>query len=77
MFDKIEFASEALRASLGGGPRMLIPALHGCLACGTVRVIAAPGAPACDECGAELTVLDTDADLAAETPDATLSREAA
>ena len=78
MFDEIEFASEALRASLGPGHRTLVPALYGCLACGMVRMIAAPGAAACRECGAELAVLDVDQVLASETPDAaTLSCEAA
>ncbi|HEX2137924.1 MAG TPA: hypothetical protein VHG30_18875, partial [Microvirga sp.] len=78
MFDRVTLAGEAMRASLGQGPGMLIPALHGCVACGVVRMIAAPGAGACLECGAELTVLDADEVVASETPaTATASREAA
>ena len=57
MFDQAVRAAEAHRASMKEGHTTLVPALKGCLGCGTIAMIASPELGTCADCGAELTVL--------------------
>ncbi|HEX2134491.1 MAG TPA: hypothetical protein VHG30_01090 [Microvirga sp.] len=57
MFDQAVRAGEAQRE---GGASALIPALMGCLECGTVEMIAAPVLGTCAACGAAFSVLRVD-----------------
>lgn len=57
MFDQAVKASEAVRESAGLSSGALIPALCGCVTCGTVQMIAAPAPGVCDDCGAALTAV--------------------
>jgi uncharacterized protein (DUF983 family) len=58
MFDQAVQFSEAFRQGAGQMQRLLIPALKGCPHCGTAQMISAPVLGMCDDCGAELKVLD-------------------
>jgi len=60
MFDQAVQAGEAQRDATARGPSSLIPALMGCVDCGTVEMIAAPALGFCPDCGAGLTVLRAD-----------------
>ena len=60
MLDQVVWASEALLEAAQHGRVVLIPALSGCTACNTVRVIAAPMLRTCEDCEAELAVLSTE-----------------
>jgi hypothetical protein len=60
MFDQAVQAGEAQRESVASGRRSLIPALMGCLDCGTVGMIASPALGICADCGAELSVIRPD-----------------
>jgi hypothetical protein len=60
MFDQAVEASEAVRESTGLTSGALIPALCGCLSCGTVQMIAAPVLGVCSECGADLKPISVD-----------------
>ena len=59
MFDHIVQTSEALRTAAERVAETLIPALCGCEACGTKKLIADPSIGTCADCGAELTVLES------------------
>jgi hypothetical protein len=59
MFEQAVQASEATRQAAQHSNGALIPALSGCPACGTARMITAPALSTCGDCGRELTVLDT------------------
>ena len=52
MLDQAVQAGEAVRDS---GVVALIPALHGCVDCGTVAMISGPVLGVCDDCGVEHT----------------------
>ncbi len=58
MFDQAVQFSEAFRQGAGQMQGLLIPALKGCPHCRTVQMISAPALGMCDDCGAELRVLD-------------------
>jgi hypothetical protein len=60
MFDQAVEASEAMRESAGRTSGALIPALCGCISCGTVQMIAAPTLGICGDCGADLTPVSAD-----------------
>jgi hypothetical protein len=66
MFEQAVQASEAMQRAAQQGGRALIPALFGCPACRTAQMIAAPAIGICEDCGAELTVLDSTAQDGAE-----------
>ena len=55
MFEQAVQVSEAMQEA--AHEAALIPALSGCLACGTAQMIAAPVLGVCADCGDELTVL--------------------
>ncbi len=55
MFEQAMQTSEAMRQSLGCKEAALIPALCGCLTCGTVHAIGAPVLGTCISCGGEHT----------------------
>jgi hypothetical protein len=57
MFEQLVKCSDAMNYASQQGGRPLIPALCGCLACGTTQMIAAPVLGVCADCGADLTVL--------------------
>ena len=57
MFDQAVRAGEAQRE---GGASALIPALMGCLDCGTVEMIASPALGTCADCGTAFSVLRAD-----------------
>jgi hypothetical protein len=59
MIEQSVQASEATRQAAQHSNGALIPALSGCPACGTTQMIAAPALSTCEDCGRELTVLDT------------------
>jgi hypothetical protein len=58
MFDQAVQFSEAFRQGAGQMRGLLIPALKGCPHCRTTQMISAPVLGMCDDCGAELRVLD-------------------
>jgi hypothetical protein len=58
MFDQAVQFSEAFRQGAGQMRGLLIPALKGCPHCRTVQMISAPVLGMCDDCGAELKVLE-------------------
>ena len=58
MFDQAVQFSEAFRQGAGQMQGLLIPTLKGCPHCRTVQMISAPALGMCDDCGAELKVLD-------------------
>jgi hypothetical protein len=58
MFDQAVQFSEASRQAAGQMPGLLIPALQGCPYCRTVQMISAPALGTCNDCGAEMRVLD-------------------
>lgn len=60
MFDQAVEAGEAMRESAGITSGALIPALCGCVSCGTVQMIAAPALGVCSDCGADLTPISAD-----------------
>lgn len=60
MFEQAVRASEAQKESAIGLQGTVVPALMGCLDCGTVAMIASPTLGSCTDCGAELTVLRAD-----------------
>jgi len=66
MFEQAVQASEAMQGAAQQGGRALVPALFGCPACRTAQMIAAPAIGTCQDCGAELAVLDSTAHAAAE-----------
>lgn len=57
MFEQVIRASEAMQAAAQQQSRCLMPALSGCPACHSTRMIAAPELGSCKPCGAELTLL--------------------
>ena len=59
-FEQAVQAGEAQRESAGSGLRSLVPALMGCVDCGTVEMIASPALGVCPDCGADLSVLRSD-----------------
>ncbi len=54
MLDQAVQAGEAVRHS---GAVALIPALHGCVDCGTVAMISGPVMGVCEDCGVEHTLI--------------------
>jgi hypothetical protein len=50
-------ASEAVRLSAGAAASGIIPAMCGCLQCGTRRMIAGPVLGICEACGADIQIL--------------------
>ena len=61
MFEQAVQASEAMQWAAQQGGRALIPALFGCPVCRKAQMIAAPVIGTCQDCGAELAVLDSTA----------------
>lgn len=59
MFDQAVRAAEAYRASIKERNTTLVPALKGCLGCGTIAMIASPELGTCTDCGAVLSVLSS------------------
>lgn len=57
MFEQATQASEAIHQSMGCKEGRLIPALRGCVSCGTVLIIAAPVLGPCISCGRDLTTV--------------------
>jgi|SwirhirootsSR3_FD_contig_31_2694194_length_449_multi_2_in_0_out_0_2 hypothetical protein len=57
MFGILVEASEATRLSMGTSSASIVPALSGCVQCGTRRMIAAPVLGTCEGCGSSLQVL--------------------
>ena len=55
MFDQLVQASAAMQES--AGITGLVPALCGCIQCGTRRMIAAPVLGPCQTCGSDMRVL--------------------
>jgi hypothetical protein len=56
MFDELMRASAAMQESAGAAG--LVPALCGCVQCGTRRMIAAPVLVPCQTCGSDMQVLE-------------------
>jgi hypothetical protein len=59
MFDQAVQTSEAMQEAARSGRRRLFPALSGCTACETTRMIASPVLGRCVDCGAEFDVLQS------------------
>ena len=57
-FDAAVRVSEAMQRAAAQGAGALNPALSGCRDCDIVQMIAAPTPGVCDDCGAELQVLE-------------------
>ena len=59
MFEQAVQVSEAMRQAAKLGAGALFPALSGCRICATAQMVASPALGVCEDCGAELTALDS------------------
>jgi hypothetical protein len=68
MFDQAVAASQAMHQSIGCQEAALIPALCGCVTCGSVQMITSPVLGTCEPCGLALTLVSAEAAILPPLP---------